>query len=472
MPAGAESFDRMETMDETKPDNNDPHCENGAANHVGEEDAHGEAAAAGEEIERLAPLPIPVSTRPTLNSLTSGRPKTMKRRAPSRRSRREQIPEVQVIPLVEDDEETNTIDQPGTTRALSERKKAVESESDSIQRFSSMRPPRQNQRPPSFLAELGKAQGEKARRAPQFLAELNKAQKNMNPAPKAMTSPTFHNELGSVFTRRLGGSNSGSSPGQVVNSWTKSKSREEEEKAKGGQSKQGEKEDQGGKVRFQAKTDKVAKRDVPTKENEVPPMKARNTPQFLADLGQRQRDMNPAPIAMTSSTFHATLSDVNAMKKEVGSNPPENELANLWAKKRKNTTSASSKNQEPASNETSIKQNSGTRDVKKTTGVVTNPAENELANVWAKKKNLSVAEEEKKEGAGLRVLPPCVRASQEEEALLAATKVADMQETCEPAAVRRTRAKSIKLGSSELVLEGSGGKGQALFMKMAQTNPE
>lgn len=33
-----------------------------------------------------------------------------------------QIPEVQVIPLVEDDEETNTIDQPGTTRALSERK--------------------------------------------------------------------------------------------------------------------------------------------------------------------------------------------------------------------------------------------------------------------------------------------------------------------------------------------------------------
>ena len=76
-------------------------------------------------------------------------------------------------------------------------------------------------------------------------------------------------------SRRLGGSNSGSSPGQVVNSWTKSKSREEEEKAKGGQSKQGEKEDQGGKVRFQAKTDKVAKRDVPTKENEVPPMKVK-----------------------------------------------------------------------------------------------------------------------------------------------------------------------------------------------------
>ena len=124
--------------------------------------------------------------------------------------------------------------------------------------------------------------------------------------------------------------------------------------------------------------------------------------------------------------------------------------------------------------------------MKKTTGVVINPAENELANVWAKK-NLSLAEEEKtekkvssekKEGVGLRaqgslrVLPPCVRASQEEEALLGATKLADMQETFEPAAVRRQRPKSIKLGSTELVLEGGGGKGQALFMKMAQTNPE
>ena len=123
-------------------------------------------------------------------------------------------------------------------------------------------------------------------------------------------------------------------------------------------------------------------------------------------------------------------------------------------------------------------------DVKKTTDVTPNPAENELANIWAKKKNLNVAEEDKTEkkdglppgkewtglgGRGqrsLRVLPSCVRASQDEDALLA-----DMQETFEPA-VRRQRPKSIKLGSKELVLEGSGGKGQALFMRMAQTNPE
>ena len=119
-----------------------------------------------------------------------------------------------------------------------------------------------------------------------------------------------------------------------------------------------------------------------------------------------------------------------------------------------------------------------------------NHAENELANIWAKKKNSNVAEEEKtekkdglspaKEGMGLaakgkgslRVLPPCVRASQEEEALLGAAKLTVRQETFEPAAVRRQRPKSIKLGSTELVLEGSGGKGQALFKKMAQTNPE
>lgn len=142
-------------------------------------------------------------------------------------------------------------------------------------------------------------------------------------------------------------------------------------------------------------------------------------------------------------------------------------------KKRENTTIE----------DTSTKMNSGTstRDVKKATGIITNPAENELANVFAKKKNLGdLAEDEKreKEGAGLgahgslRVLPPCVRASQEEDALLAATKLADMQETFEPTAVRRQRPKSIKIGSTELVLEGSGGKGQALFMKMAQTNPE
>ena len=68
--AGAESFDRMENTDESKPDN-DPHCENGAANHGCEEDSHEDAAAAAEENERLAPLPTPIS-RSTLNRLTSG----------------------------------------------------------------------------------------------------------------------------------------------------------------------------------------------------------------------------------------------------------------------------------------------------------------------------------------------------------------------------------------------------------------
>ena len=191
-----------------------------------------------------------------------------------------------------------------------------------------------------------------------------------------------------------------------------------------------------------------------------------------------------------------TIAQNNELKLKVGADPPENELANLWAKKRKNTTleDDSSKNQDSASNEegTSTKRNSGASarvDVKKTTDVTPNPAENELANIWAKKKNLNAAEEDKtekkdglppgKEGTGLggrgqrslRVLPSCVRASQEEDALLGATKLADMQETFEPA-VRRQRPKSIKLGSTELVLEGSGGKGQALFMRMAQTNPE
>ena len=120
--------------------------------------------------------------------------------------------------------------------------------------------------------------------------------------------------------------------------------------------------------------------------------------------------------------------------------------------------------------------------MKKTTDAMPKPAENELANIWAKKKNLNVAEEDKtdkKEGPGLggrgqgslRVLPSCVRASQEEDALLRASKLADMQETFDPA-VRRQRPKSIKFGSTELSLEGSGGKGQALFRKMAQTNPE
>ena len=108
----------------------------------------------------------------------------------------------------------------------------------------------------------------------------------------------------------------------------------------------------------------------------------------------------------------------------------------MWAKKKKNTTFdvKSSKNQDPAKED----------------------------------------KHDKTEGMGLggrgqgslRVLPSFVRASQEEDKLLG-----DMQDTFEPA-VRRQRSKSIKLGSTELSLEGSGGKGQALFMKMAQTNPE
>ena len=70
-------------------------------------------------------------------------------------------------------------------------------------------------------------------------------------------------------TRRLGGSNSGSSTGQVVNSWAKSKSgKKEEEKTKPaecpGQTKLGE----GGNVRFGAKTNNVAQ-DLRTKESEV-----------------------------------------------------------------------------------------------------------------------------------------------------------------------------------------------------------
>jgi len=484
----------METFDEAKPDINDPPCE-------GSEESSLEVSRAEEEIGRLTPLPFPISTRPNLNSLTSGRPKTMKRRPQSRQGRMKQIPEVEVIPLAADDE--TTIPR-GAVRALSERKQSVERESDTIQRFSSMRSPRTSsgQRPPSFLAELGKAQGEKARRAPLFLAELNKAQKSMNPAPKAMTSPTFHNELGSVFTRRLGGSNSGSSTGQVVNSWAKSKSsKKEEEKTKpaegSGRSKPGEKEE-GGNVRFGAKTNDVAQ-DLLTKESEGSPkytLKARNSPQFLEDLGHRQRDINPAPIAMKSTTFHAALSNVNATKKEVGANPPENELANLWAKKRKNSNfgDESSKNQDPASTEedTSTKRSSWTANranVKKTTDVTPNPAENKLANIWARNKNLNATEEDKTErkdgvprgkevtglggrGQGsLRVLPSCVHASQEEDALLGASKLEDLQDTFEPA-VRRQRPKSIKLGSTELSLEGRGGKGQALFRKMAQTHPE
>ena len=62
----------MEFMDESKPDEEDPNYEDGPANHVGSEDVAREdtAAAAAEEIKE--PSPLPISVRPTLNSLTSG----------------------------------------------------------------------------------------------------------------------------------------------------------------------------------------------------------------------------------------------------------------------------------------------------------------------------------------------------------------------------------------------------------------
>ena len=53
----------METFDEVKPDTNDPPCE-------GVEESSLEDAE--KEIGRLTPLPFPISTRPNLNSLTSG----------------------------------------------------------------------------------------------------------------------------------------------------------------------------------------------------------------------------------------------------------------------------------------------------------------------------------------------------------------------------------------------------------------
>ena len=55
----------METFDEAKPDINDPPCE-------GSEESSLEDARAEEKIGRLTPLPFPISTRPNLNSLTSG----------------------------------------------------------------------------------------------------------------------------------------------------------------------------------------------------------------------------------------------------------------------------------------------------------------------------------------------------------------------------------------------------------------
>ena len=73
----------------------------------------------------------------------------------------------------------------------------------------------------------------------------------------------------------MGGSNSGSNPGQVVNSWTKSKSKQEEEKPKHAEasaqskSKQEEKEEEGN-VRIGGKTNNAAQ-DLPTKETEVLP---------------------------------------------------------------------------------------------------------------------------------------------------------------------------------------------------------
>ena len=177
---------------------------------------------------------------------------------------------------------------------------------------------------------------------------------------------------------------------------------------------------------------------------------------------------------------------------KVGADPPENELAILFAKKKKPASEdESSKEQDVTSDDqtASNERNSGTSTTipKKTLGGVTaKPAENELGSVWAKKANLNAAEQKETQRAGvfsaaregarlgvkgnasLRVFPPCVRASQEEEANL--TNSTDMEETFEP--VGRVRAKSIKLGSTELVLDGNGGKGQALFLKMAQTNPE
>ena len=171
---------------------------------------------------------------------------------------------------------------------------------------------------------------------------------------------------------------------------------------------------------------------------------------------------------------------------KVGAHPPENELAILFAKKKKPASEdESSKEQDVTSDDqtASNERNCGTSTIIPKTA---KPAENELGNVWAKKANLNAAEQKETQRAGvfsaaregarlevkgnasLRVFPPCVRASQEEEANL--TNSTDMEETFEP--VGRVRAKSIKLGSTELVLDGNGGKGQALFLKMAQTNPE
>ena len=61
----------MESLDEPKHDTNDPPYEGDAAKHGGAEGSL-EDATAEEEIGKLSPLPLPISTRPNLNSLTLG----------------------------------------------------------------------------------------------------------------------------------------------------------------------------------------------------------------------------------------------------------------------------------------------------------------------------------------------------------------------------------------------------------------
>merc|ERR1712080_507077 len=133
---------------------------------------------------------------PCLTSVTVGRCRPPKRQPPSKAHRLQQIPEDKPLPLVEEEEPT-------------EKKKKDEDEFVMNRSMSTSRSPRslpkkdqENElfrpssvrkvdisRPPSFLAELSRAQ---SRRNPDFLAELNKAQRNINPAPIAMKSPTFH----------------------------------------------------------------------------------------------------------------------------------------------------------------------------------------------------------------------------------------------------------------------------------------
>merc|ERR1711962_1751158 len=139
---------------------------------------------------------------PCLTRGTIGRCRPPKRQPPSKAHRLQQIPEDKPMPLVEEEEPT-------------EKKKRVEDEFVMNRSMSTSRSPRSlpkkelendlfrpssvrkvnTSRPPSFLAELSRAQ---SRRNPDFLAELNKAQRNINPAPIAIKSPTFHAELSRV----------------------------------------------------------------------------------------------------------------------------------------------------------------------------------------------------------------------------------------------------------------------------------